>query len=128
MTSGLELIQLRKLTWLARCVYLELLAMADQVTGRIETSYAVLIALLDFDLEPTAHTLARPTVRGIRTAVEALESLDLVSVDRIANEKRHGLFFQVQSRAGLSASANKSNRLSNRVKEPASPRRSKGKP
>lgn len=103
--GGLELLQLRKLSWLARCMFLELLALADHATGRVETSYAVLAALLDFDQLPGAHADKRPTVKALRTALDALASLGLVRVDRIANEKRKGLFLRVQARPSVFASA-----------------------
>lgn len=118
MVAGLELMQLRKLGWLARCLFLELLALADHTTGRVSTSYAVLAALLDFDAAPQAHTTATPTQQRIRTALADLVAMRLVSVDRIANEKRQGLFLKVQSRVGIGAPANMSNRVSNRAARP----------
>lgn len=114
LCAGLELMQLRKLPWLARALYFELLALADHATGRIATSYAVLAALLDYDQAPTSHTGDEPTLQRIRTALDALVALRLVSVDRIANEKRKGLFLRVQSRAGISAPSDNRNRQSNR--------------
>jgi len=118
MLGGLELLQLRKLGWLARALFIELLAMADHSTGRISTSYAVLAALLDFDQAPTAHQAAAPTLQRLRTALDELVALRLVHVDRIANEKRKGLFLKVQTRAGISAPGEKSNRQSNRPARP----------
>lgn len=115
MCAGLELIQLRKLRWLSRCLFFELLAMADHQTGRIETSYAVLAALLDFDQDPCAHVEAAPTVQRIRTALADLVGLALVRADRIANEKRQGLFLKVATRSGIGTPSPDSNRLSNRV-------------
>ena len=120
MCAGLELIQLRKLRWLSRCLFFELLAMADHVTGRIETSYAVLAALLDFDQDPCAHVEPTVSVQRIRTALDDLVALRLVRVDRIANEKRKGLFLKVATRTGIGTSNESSNRLSNR---PAAPRK-----
>lgn len=121
LVAGLELMQLRKLGWLARCLFLELLAMADHTTGRVSTSYAVLASLLDFDAAPQAHSAATPTQQRIRTALADLVALRLVKVDRIANEKRQGLFLQVQSRVGIGSPANMINRVSNRVARPKKP-------
>ncbi|MEK8027234.1 hypothetical protein [Pseudaquabacterium rugosum] len=118
MVAGLELMQLRKLGWLARVVYIELLAMADHATGRISTSYAVLEALADFDQAPGAHSAIRPTAQRLRTALDELVSMRLVTVDRIANEKRKGLFLRVATRVGISAPAAESNRRSNRPEKP----------
>lgn len=116
---GLELMQLRKLSWLARALFLELVAMADFATGRIETSYAVLMALVDFDQVPGAHADRKPTLQAVRTDLEALVSLGLVRVDRIANEKRKGLFFRLPARTSISASDGMSNRRSNRPQKAA---------
>lgn len=121
MCGGLELIQLRKLRWLSRCLFFELLAMADHSTGRIETSYAVLAALLDFDQDPCAHAKPGPTTKRIRTALADLAALGLVRVDRIANEKRQGLFLKVAGRAGIGAPSESSGRLRGRVSPPKKP-------
>lgn len=112
--SRFETLQLRKLPWIARALFMELLSLANFVTGRINTSYAVLEALLDFDLAPTAHDVPKPSQRRVRSALEDLIALDLVSVDRIKNEKAKGLFLNVKSRAGISASVRKRDRLSDR--------------
>ena len=114
LLSGLEQIQLRKLPWIARALFLELLGLANFVTGRIDTSYAVLEALLDFDAAPTANDQAKPSQRRVRTALEDLIALGLVRVDRIKNEKAKGLFLKVKSRAGIGASANKRDRQRDR--------------
>lgn len=114
MLGGLELMALRKLGWLARALFLELCAMADFATGRGETSYAVLESLLDFDPAPQAHTPDRPTQKRIRTALEALIAVGLVSVDRIKNEKTKGLFFRIASRHSISAPDDMKGRLSGR--------------
>ena len=105
--SGLEQIQLRKLPFIARVLFLELVGLSNFATGRIATSYAVLAALLDFDVAPTANDPGKATHRRISTALDALAMLGLVKVDRIKNEKAKGLFFQVKSRAGISAPADK---------------------
>ena len=112
--SGLEQIQLRKLPWIARVLFYELIGLANFVTGRIDTSYAVLEALLDFDAAPAARDVTKPSTQRVRTALDDLVALGLVRVDRIKNEKAKGLFLKVKSRAGISASENRRNRQSNR--------------
>ena len=124
LLGGLELMQLRKLPWLARCLFLELLALADHSTGRVETSYAVLASLLDFDAAPQAHDTAAPTQKRIRTALADLVALRLVTVDRIANEKRKGLFLRLASRTGISATANMMGRLKGRPERAKKPAKS----
>lgn len=103
MVGGLELMQLRKLPWLARALFLELLAIADHATGRVATSYAVLTALLDFDQSPGAHALDKPSTKRLRTALEQLEGLRLVAIDRKRNEAQKGLFLSLTPRPGISA-------------------------
>jgi hypothetical protein len=103
----------------ARSLFWELLAMADHVNGRISTSYAVLIALLDFDQMPGAHAEPKPTQRRVRTALEHLIELGLVEVDRIKNEKAKGLFLKVPTRVGISASDARKDRRSDRPRKPA---------
>jgi len=119
LLAGLELMQLRRATWLARALFVELLAMADHVTGRIETSYAVLCALCDFDQAPGRHAADRPTMRRLRTAVAHLVELGLLRVDRIANAKRQTLFLRVPSRVGISAPASGKDRGRDRAAKPA---------
>lgn len=114
MLGGLELMQLRKLQPLARWLFVELVAMADHVTGRIVTSYAVLEALLDFDQAPCAHAADKPTQRRVRTALEQLLELRMVRLDRIKNEKDKGLFLKVAGRKRISPSEGMSDRLSDR--------------
>lgn len=119
MLGGLELLQLRKLGDLPFRLFLELLAMADHATGRIVTSYAVLLALLDFDQAPCAHAADKPTPRRVRTALEHLLELGLVRLDRIKNEKDKGLFLKVQPRGRISAPEGMKGRLSDRPEKPA---------
>lgn len=121
LVAGLELMQLRKLGDLPFRLFIELLAMADHVTGRVQTSYAVLLSLLDFDQAACAHADDKPTPRRVRTALEHLISLGLVKVDRIRNEKAKGLFLKVNGRAGISASKGMSDRLSDRPRKAAKP-------
>jgi hypothetical protein len=120
LVGGLELIQLRKVGWLARCMFYELLAMADHSTGRVSTSYAVLGALLDFDRTPGAHAAPGATVQRLRTALADLAALRLVTLDPIKNEKAKGLFLKVQSRDGITSANANSNRRSNRPQKPQS--------
>jgi len=121
LLGGLELMQLRKLGDLAFRLFVELLALADHATGRVDTSYAVLLALLDFDQAHGAHAATKPTLQRVRTALEALIALQLVRVDRIKNEKAKGLFLRLPSRAGISTPDARSNRLSNRPQKAAKP-------
>jgi hypothetical protein len=126
---GLELIQLRKLPPLAFRLFVELAAMADFATGRIETTYALLHGLLDFDQSPCAHTITKPTTKRIRTALQQLVTLRLVNVDRITNAKRQSLFLRLPARHSISLSNEKKGRLRGRVQnggEQATARLSKG--
>lgn len=113
--------QLRKLGDLSFRLFIELLAMADHVTGQVETSYAVLLALLDFDQAPCAHAADKPTPKRVRTALDHLVQLRLVRLDRIKNEKAKGLFLKVKSRAGISASKAEKGRLTGRRENGAKP-------
>lgn len=122
LMSGLELMALRKLQWLARALFMELLALADHTTGAGRTSWAVLSALLDFDAAPQANTVARPTVKRLRTAMAELESAGLVRLDRLKNEKTQALIFRVKSRAGISSPKDMRGREQGREKEPRPPR------
>lgn len=110
LLDGLDLIQVRKLSWLCRSLLIELVAMADHLTGAVSTSYAVLEALLDFDLAPTANDAPKPTRDRIRGALDDLVLMRLVKVDRARNEKERGLFLKVKSRVGISAPVNKRTR------------------
>ncbi len=121
MLGGLELIQLRKLGHLAFRLYLELLAMADHATGRVSTSYAVLLAILDFDQVDCAHAPDKPTTKRIRTALEHLVSLGMVRVDRVANEKRQGLFLRLPTRKSISAPGESFGRVKGRAKKAKTP-------
>lgn len=117
LIGGLELMQLRKLSWLARCVFFELRAMADHSTGRVSTSYAVLSALLDFDQAPQAHTTPGATQKRLRTALADLAALGLVRIDPIKNEKAKGLFLKLQPAQGLTAPADMKGRQKGRPQE-----------
>lgn len=119
--DGLELLQLRKLPNLAFRLFIELLNLDRLNTGRIETSYAVLLALLDFDQAPGAHASDKPTVQRVRTALDTLAAMQLVRIDRIKNEKAKGLFLRVTPRTSLSASKDGINRRSNRPEKAAKP-------
>ena len=119
--DGLELLQLRKLPHLAFRLFVELLALDRDNDGRISTSYAVLVALLDFDQAPGAHAGDKPTLQRVRTALGALVAMHLVRVDRIKNEKAKGLFLRIKPRANLSASEGGNNRPSNRPRKAAEP-------
>jgi len=126
MLAGLELMTLRQLSHLARALFIELLALADHVTGQGSTSWAVLCALLDFDRTPKAHAVAGATVKRLRTAMEELRAAGLVRVDRIKNEKAQGLFFRVGTRQGLSAPDAMRGRVRGRVEKPEKPATTRG--
>lgn len=132
MPKGLEVIQLRRLDDFAYRLFIELVGMADFTTGRIATTYAVLIALLDFDVTPKAHTKPKPTKQRIRTALDQLSELKLIKgMDPQRNERAGGLFFRVASRGRISPSDAMSNTMSNTVKKrakPATARVSKARP
>jgi hypothetical protein len=119
--DGLELLQLRKLPHLAFRLFVELLGLDRMNTGRVETSYAVLLALVDFDQVAGAHAADKPTLKRVRTALEALIALHLVRVDRIKNEKSKSLFLRIQPRAVLSASDAGKGRRTGRHEKAAKP-------
>lgn len=120
MPKGLEVIQLRRLDDFAFRLFIELVGMADFATGRIATTYAVLIALLDFDQAPKAHAKPKPSKQRIRTALQALSELHLIKdMDPQRNERAGGLFFRVDPRGRISAVNVMSNTMSNTVKKPA---------
>lgn len=105
MLFGLELMQLRKLNDFAFRLLIELLACADFTTGRVSTTHARLIGVLDFDRVPGAHALPRATPGRINRALDELLSLRLISdLDRAENEKAKGLFFRVPGRMYFRAS------------------------
>lgn len=116
--AGLELMQLRKLSWLARAMFPELLALADHIDGKVSTSYAVLNALLRPDQPEAGPRLDAPTIKRLRGALDELVALRLVRIDRIKNEKAQGLFLRVPSRVGISASARKQGREQGRDRKP----------
>jgi hypothetical protein len=113
-TARFETVQLRKLPHLARCLFAELIGMSHFETGQIETSYAVLLALLDFDQVPGPNAPPKPTLRGLRTAIAQLAALRLIDVDPFVNRKAKGLFFQVQSRESVFATLNGKDRRSDK--------------
>jgi hypothetical protein len=99
LLHGLEVIQLRKLGDLSFRLFVELSAMCDFATGRVETTYAVLLGLLDFDQSHCGGPrVPAPTFKRVRDALRELHELRLVFLDRIANEKRQGLFLRVPAR------------------------------
>jgi len=124
MLGGSELIALRKLPTLAGRLFLELLAMADHATGAIRTSYAVLLALVDFDQVQCAHAPDKPTLKRIRTAIDQLEQARLLARDCVKNEKQQALFLRVQSRAGISAPAESFGRVKGRAAREKKPAKS----
>lgn len=118
MLAGLELLKLRQLGWLARALFVELLAMADHATGAGRSSWAVLSALLDFDRTPGAHAAPGATTKRLRTAMQELQDAGLVRLDRVKNEKTQALIFRVQGRAGIAAADANSGRVRGRAQKP----------
>ena len=119
---GLELIQLRRLDDFAFRVFIELLAMADFITGQINTSHAVLIGLLDYDRTPRAHEGARASKKRLQRVFAELVALNLIfDFDTDFNERRRGLFFRVAGRRQISAPASMSVPMSVPSKKRAKP-------
>lgn len=120
MPKGLEIMPLRRLDDFAYRLFIELVGLSDFATGRIATTYAVLIALLDFDQAPQAHRKPKPSRQRIRTALQSLLELHLIKGwDPLRNERAGGLFFRVQPRGRISAPDVMSNPLSNPPKKRA---------
>lgn len=119
IVAGLELMQLRKLSWLARAMFTELLALADHIDGKCSTSYAVLGALLRPDQPAAGPRIDAPSLKRLRAALSELDAVRLVRLDRIKNEKAQGLFLRVPTRAGISTSTKKQGRELGRVRKPA---------
>lgn len=115
MLGGGELQAIRGATHLARALFDELLAMADHATGRIRTSYAALITLLDVD-PPARGPRPDPLTRHrVEAAFAELERRGLLQRDRIKNEKQQALFSRVAPRKGIGASEPKPGRELGRV-------------
>lgn len=119
MLDGIELISLRRLSDLAFRLFLELVAMDREGSGRIATTYAVLMSLLDFDQAPCAHAADKPTLKRIRTALEHLASVGLVRLDRARNELGKGLFLRVKTREEMSAARAMKGSMRGRREKPA---------
>lgn len=111
LVAGTEHKRLRLLGWMTRCLFWELIALADPKTGLVATSYAVLEALLDFDMAPTANDAQKANRDRIRRALDDLVLQRLVNVDRVRNEREQGLFLKVKSRVGISSPARKRARV-----------------
>jgi hypothetical protein len=107
---GHELRELRKLSPFARALFVELRALANPA-GQVATTYAVLIALMDFD---GARGDAVPTVQKVRGAIADLIELRLLVTNRSRNGKDRRLFFMLEKVAGTSSAANPRNRSRNR--------------
>jgi hypothetical protein len=123
-----ELIQLRKLPPLARCLFDELRALATP-DGHVVATYAVLIAVLDWD---GAREADRPTLQKVRTALQSLVDLGLVhEMDRRRNRRDKRLFFTLAKVQGPSSASDSSNRRSSRpelARKQATARVSGGQP
>lgn len=123
ITDGLsEVIKLRQLTGWMRWLFLELRMLSDFRTGQVETSWAVLRALMDCDSgERGGPTPFAPSIDQLRRAVRQLEGLGLVErtpQDLQASEAVGRLFLKVPPAVGIGASAGKSARGSARVRKP----------
>jgi len=103
LIDGIEVLTLRKLSDLAFRLFFEIVAMDRMGSGRISTTYAVLLSLLDFDAAPGAQRIAKPTVKRIRTALEHLASVGLVLFSHDRNRADKGLFLKVKTREEMSS-------------------------
>lgn len=110
-----ELVQLRQVPAWVRWLYVELLAAANLKTGAGKTSWARVMAVLDFDQAPTGRARAGGvTLKQARDAVDELQSMGLVARDKGRNEAQGFLFFHVKPRRGFAAPAGESGRGSGR--------------
>lgn len=99
-----ERVTLRRLSWVARLVYDELVGLSNFNTGRIfkgddpRVSYAMLAALLTPDQPAHGRGLPGPTLKQLRSAIDELEAAGLVARETRANKAHRALFLEVPSR------------------------------
>lgn len=118
-----EVLKLRQLPGWMRWLFLELRMLSDFRTGQVETSWAVLRALMDCDSgERGGPAPFVPSIDQLRRAVGQLESIGLVTRNGQANQGAGRLFLHVPAATGLGTSAPKPARGSARVRKPRSPR------
>jgi len=124
-----EVLKLRQLTGWMRWLFLELRMLSDFRTGQVETSWAVLRALLDCDSgERGGPAPFVPSVDQLRRAVRQLEAVGLVvrtAQDMQASEAVGRLFLKVPAAVGIGASGGKPARGSARVRKPRATRENK---
>lgn len=84
-----------------------LLMCSDFSTGHGCTGYGELIQSLTPDQPAAGPRLWVPSRDAVKKALRALESLDLVAVDKVKSEKAKALFFHVQPRTRKGAPAKK---------------------
>ena len=117
-----EVLKLRQLTGWMRWLFLELRMLSDFRTGQVETSWAVLRALMDCDSgERGGPAPFVPSVDQLRRAVRQLEAVGLVvrtAQDMQASEAVGRLFLKVPAAVGIGASGGKPARGSARVRKP----------
>ncbi len=95
---------LRRLSWVARLVYEELVGLSNFKTGHIfkgsdpRVSYAMLTALLTPDQPAHGKGLPGPTLKQLRCAIDDLCEAGLVGRVAAANEAHRALFLEVPSR------------------------------
>ena len=84
-----------------------LLMCSDFSTGYGRTGYGELIQSLTPDQPAAGPRLWGPSRDDVKKALRALESLDLVAIDKTKSEKAKALFFHVQPRTRTGAPARK---------------------
>lgn len=124
--ADVEAVRVRQLTGWMRWLFVELRMLSDFRTGQVETSWAVLRALMDCDSgERGGPAPFVPSVDQLRRAVRQLEAIGLVTrtpQDLQASEAVGRLFLKVPAAVGIGASGGKPARGSARVRKPRSHR------
>lgn len=111
--------KLRQLAPWARWLFVELVMSSDFTTGDGVTSWARLLALLDFDRAPTGPAPAGSvSLKQARDAFDSLESLGLVKRDRFDNARQGFLSYRLTPRAGRRSPVDESGRGKGRVSPP----------
>jgi hypothetical protein len=103
VVHGRELRERRKVSPFARALFDELVALATP-DGHIATTYAVLIALMDFD---GARGDDVPTIKRIRVALDGLVAIGLLGVNPTRNLVSRCLIFELKDAGRVAASANR---------------------
>lgn len=113
--------RLRGLGCLALGLFVALLERSNYRSGRGVTGWGELVNALTPDQPERGARLPAPTRHQLEHMLRKLEALGLVARDKGANEQRGKLFFQLAPRTGLSAPAEQSQRVRQRVQQAAKP-------